>query len=533
MKTTPRYKLPYIEGLDFARDIPTQTQTMAETLEALVSNGTLKGEKGERGLPGTNAVATDEAVAANMQDATSSTGAALTDRLNTWAYWINVKDHGAKGDGSTDDTAAIQAAIDAAPATGATIIFPPGTYPVADYIILKSNLTMQGMGGATLLKTAGYNMFVGLSKTKTGYGSGVNNLTVRDLTFKGDLSKPQSCNAFYLHRAKNVRVLDCNFIECIRAGHCIDLGGCLDVLISGCVFAGARNSAGREYSEAIQVDASSFLGWGGPNQIVDGEVFDGTVTRRVTVRDCKFIPWEDYAAPSAFGSHTGIENRAYTDLLFTGNHVEGQATPNSFSGYYGQLHFIHAQRVKITDNTFVGGALPQVAMRFYRGSAAVPLAQVGLREPTLIDPDNKITPKDVEISGNTFQGYDHSDTDRYIIELYGYDANNPARAITISRNRIIGSGAPGPTAIAVLYGIGTSITGNVITGVRRAILINGGLFAAINGNSIYATPDPDMGIYLLNRHQKACVTGNIIARFSTAVSQSATSTQNTVANNAV
>ncbi len=43
--------------------------------------------------------------------------------------WFNVKDYGATGDGSTDDTAAIQDTIDAAyAAEGGVIYFPPGVY---------------------------------------------------------------------------------------------------------------------------------------------------------------------------------------------------------------------------------------------------------------------------------------------------------------------------------------------------------------------------------------------------------------------
>ena len=38
---------------------------------------------------------------------------------------INVADYGATGDGSTDDTVAIQAAFDAVSATGGTIVFVP------------------------------------------------------------------------------------------------------------------------------------------------------------------------------------------------------------------------------------------------------------------------------------------------------------------------------------------------------------------------------------------------------------------------
>ena len=43
---------------------------------------------------------------------------------------VNVKDKGAKGDGRTDDTEAIQAAIDDVGGTGGTVLVPGGTYMV-------------------------------------------------------------------------------------------------------------------------------------------------------------------------------------------------------------------------------------------------------------------------------------------------------------------------------------------------------------------------------------------------------------------
>ena len=57
---------------------------------------------------------------------------------------INVKSFGAVGDGITDDTAAIQAAIDAAPASAA-IYFPRGSYQAYAVQVTK-HVTIFGDG---------------------------------------------------------------------------------------------------------------------------------------------------------------------------------------------------------------------------------------------------------------------------------------------------------------------------------------------------------------------------------------------------
>jgi polygalacturonase len=64
----------------------------------------------------------------------------------------NVKSYGAKGDGTTKDTAAIQKAIDACAAGkgGGTVVVPDGTFITAP-ILLKSNVTLHLEQAATLL----------------------------------------------------------------------------------------------------------------------------------------------------------------------------------------------------------------------------------------------------------------------------------------------------------------------------------------------------------------------------------------------
>jgi len=60
---------------------------------------------------------------------------------------VNVQAYGAVGDGITDDTVAIQAALTAAKATGSasrSILLPPGTYRISKTIVLRSWETIYG-----------------------------------------------------------------------------------------------------------------------------------------------------------------------------------------------------------------------------------------------------------------------------------------------------------------------------------------------------------------------------------------------------
>jgi hypothetical protein len=102
---------------------------------------------------------------------------------------INVRDHGAVGDGTANDTAALQAAINAVPAAGGTVYLPTGHYKVTDVLTLRSNLVLIGDGdGPSLIQqvTANKDLFAGVALNKivieklylvgtgAGTGSGLN-----------------------------------------------------------------------------------------------------------------------------------------------------------------------------------------------------------------------------------------------------------------------------------------------------------------------------------------------------------------------
>jgi len=76
--------------------------------------------------------------------------------------WFDVRDYGAKGDGTTDDTASINSAISAADAVGGgTIYFPRGTYKTSANITLwADNLVIKGANkGNTIIKPVSGSTF--------------------------------------------------------------------------------------------------------------------------------------------------------------------------------------------------------------------------------------------------------------------------------------------------------------------------------------------------------------------------------------
>jgi len=107
---------------------------------------------------------------------------------------VSVKDFGAVGDGTTDDTVAIQAAINyATNLLGTTIYFPAGTYIITSELTATGSVILKGAGSSfvavagfptsigTLLKyngTAGATM---LSLTTSNSGCGV-----EDISFNGN-----------------------------------------------------------------------------------------------------------------------------------------------------------------------------------------------------------------------------------------------------------------------------------------------------------------------------------------------------------
>jgi parallel beta-helix repeat protein len=135
----------------------------------------------------------------------------------------SVKEFGAKGDGSTDDCAAINATIAAVAATGGSVYFPPGTFMIGagnPYSGSSSDGSIRGKSNVNLELSAGATVKVignALSNSTIFNFTNCSNITVRGGTLLGDryrrsggdmTENSQQGMGFWLEGANDIRIID-------------------------------------------------------------------------------------------------------------------------------------------------------------------------------------------------------------------------------------------------------------------------------------------------------------------------------------
>jgi hypothetical protein len=96
---------------------------------------------------------------------------------------VSVMDFGAKGDGTTDDSSAIQSALTYGMTIGATIVFPTATYAVKTLVnVVMSNnqsLTIDGQNSTIVESSTSYEqIIIGNANVNNGCNVTVNNLNI-------------------------------------------------------------------------------------------------------------------------------------------------------------------------------------------------------------------------------------------------------------------------------------------------------------------------------------------------------------------
>jgi len=131
---------------------------------------------------------------------------------------INVIDFGATGDGVTDDTAAIQAAIDAA-TNGGGVAFPRGTYMVTGLKIKKNGTALNGLsrGGTRIMRLSGTQPLIDVSGKGTMAGH-IKYCSINQIMISGNNMPGVLVRSYY---ADNIILNEVNFVHC--AGMAVDL----------------------------------------------------------------------------------------------------------------------------------------------------------------------------------------------------------------------------------------------------------------------------------------------------------------------
>lgn len=154
----------------------------------------------------------------------SQTTAASQDN-NSWEkyaadMYINVKDYGAKGDGKTDDTKAVQRAINSA--TGKTVYLPAGTYRITAPIQISTQTNILGQAGSgvggSVIQAGGNMDSLFTSKTFNAY-----QMTIGNLTFNGGSSAGYKVSwALALYNCRSTKVFNCRFTNLSGGGINLD-----------------------------------------------------------------------------------------------------------------------------------------------------------------------------------------------------------------------------------------------------------------------------------------------------------------------
>ena len=259
-------------------------------------------------------------------------GSVITNVEAKLAQTVSVKDFGAVGDGVTDDTAAIQAAVNYAMANKIELYFPEGTYLVRS-INTGSNLRAVGAGPAAsvLRQTA-----VGAAIFYAGDSSNKSNIYIESLGF--DVNQKDS--GIYVTNVSSFTVKNCDIgnnpfwgihvgIESARAN--TTTMTCEDVLIDNCRFYNSTST----YEHIVLFN--------GQNMVVRDCHFVGAMNggigvglyqnlRHVKIRGCFF---RDITKGMFYSVTTN--DISITDCEFQGCTIGIQGANESDWGLFGEL----------------------------------------------------------------------------------------------------------------------------------------------------------------------------------------------------
>jgi hypothetical protein len=474
-----------LPGVDY-----TWTSGVAITFTTPPPNGVTVLVRYMQGLPmGTG-------VASQVSYLPSGTGAVATNVQSKLREFVSVKDFGAVGDGVTDDTVVIQAAVDSLGASGGTVVFPSGEYLCGSVINLPSDISLVAQGFAKL------------------------NL-VNDDQYIFEASNKQNISLIGLH-------FDGGNIQGQNASGAYQFTGCSGLLTEKCKFTnfeslnpGVGKQAAMNYIQCEDVVIT--------NNFVDGGGFRGfsmfscttaTITNNF-IRDC------ENTAISVRGEFLGVEP-PMEKCIITGNIIENILSENGVSD--GAIDvYVGAKEVIISGNIIQGfgqvdgGITSGSAIRANSINEVTKISQCIISNNVCIssasgcDTVIRTTHIDSAIVSNNIMHVIDNASCRYLMAERRLDVADSGRVVFEGNELRIGTNCTIIDSAARFDSTNYSVHGNII--VSESALLRGIRFssAALNGvcsnNYIRSSAVSTTGIALDADQTNCVVSNNVCAGF--------------------
>lgn len=403
----------------------------------------------------------------------------------------NAKAYGAKGDNTTNDSPAIQAAMDAAgDAGGGVVIIPPGNYRLNAQLEPASNTTVIA-NGAYLWSGAGNYLLVSNVSGATGFGGG-QNIHVQGGIWDGkaqDAAADAAYNVIGFYHCRNVSVRDA-IIRNVASWHGLEFNssdGCIadNVRFEG--FVDTTTAQSRQFSAAIQIDLATN---------------DSTCSKNVTVQNCYVGPAVDGSGNGSFGrgfdSHTDALGFWYTGIRIVNNVIESTIQEG-------------IQTYSWNDSVVSGNVIksPGKAGIKVAGNAANDVRNLTITNNVVNSPGENgiyLAPVGTRlITNSTISGN--------VVDNAGTVTGQPAiylqysQSCTISSNSVYGGSNIG---IALVSCNNSTISGNVITDAGHDGIRVGETSGALVSNNRIMNP-AQFGVYILgNSSTNNAVVGNFV-----------------------
>jgi hypothetical protein len=289
---------------------------------------------------------------------------------------FNIKDLGAKGDGVTDDTKAIQNALDLAKQNSKiTIYFPEGVYNTESLRLYKN--TYVTLNKKAVIKRIGKD-FVLFSNGKTGdknYAVGYNG--DGNIHFKGgtiDLNANNNpvpshndTSAFVLGHGNNFSFKNLTVING-QNGHYFEISSSKNVLFDNCWFGNVQYTKNSPRGfELIQIEEATKLSFSHFGS------HDGTISKNIIIQNCHFenvirgigthgyVSAKDSNKPMRYNENIKVINNVFKNSIGEFAYFEGfknVVIENNVFEEYGKnpIYFNQTIKYSVKNNLYINGS---------------------------------------------------------------------------------------------------------------------------------------------------------------------------------